>query len=127
MLKDWFTRSLHDVALIAMVCLLVAAPVTLLLDHVHTQYAIAQTGYDIARATEEHRALTEQNKKLQIEAAVQGRTERVMMLARDRYGLSPAAPSQITVVEEADPLKAAPELPRDEAPQHAWLNREALR
>lgn len=105
-MRDWLVDALKDLSLIAMVLTLVAVPVALLLTHVNTQYKIAQAGYDIARVTREHRALTEDLKKLQIEAAVQGRTERMTTLARERYGLAPTRPEQITIVERPSAVDA---------------------
>ena len=99
MVQDFLKDSVVDLLQITMVFAVVAIPVALLLSHVHMQYSIAQTGYDIASVTREHRALAEEYKKLQIEAAVQGRTERITTLAKERYGLLPTRPDQITIIE----------------------------
>jgi cell division protein FtsL len=72
-----------------------AAVVGLLMFHVWNQYRIVELGYEIADVTHEHRQLIEQNKKLAIEAAVVGRTERLSNVARDRYGLQPVQPEQV--------------------------------
>lgn len=72
-----------------------AAVVGLLMFHVWNQYRIVQLGYQIADVTHEHRQLIERNKKLSIEAAVVGRTERLSDVARDRYGLEPIKPEQV--------------------------------
>jgi len=116
-IQNFFKESIVDMLQISTIFAVVAIPVALLLSHVHTQYQISQTGYDIARVTREHRSLAEDYKKLQIEAAVQGRTERITNLARERYGLAPTRPEQITVVQDylpAEPLQKMPE-------QHASL------
>lgn len=108
-MRDWLMDLGRDVGQILLIMAVVAAPVALLLSHVRTQYEIAQTGYDIASVTREHRALTEEHKKLRIEAAVQGRTERMTTVARERFGLEPARPAQITIIEVGDaPVPAAP-------------------
>ncbi len=117
MIVNWCKETSRDLLQILMVFAVVAVPVGLLLGHVRTQYEIAQTGYDIAQVTREHRALAEDLKKLQIEAAVQGRTERMTTLARERYGLAPTRPEQIKIVE-AMPSDSELEQP----PQHASLN-----
>lgn len=117
MIVNWCKEASRDLLQIVIVLAVVAVPVALLLSHVHTQYEISQTGYDIAQVTREHRVLAEDLKKLQIEAAVQGRTERMTTLARERYGLSPMRPEQITVVEGVSDESIA-----EEPPQHASLN-----
>lgn len=117
MVQDFLKDSVVDLLQIAMVFAVVAIPVALLLSHVYMQYSIAQTGYDIASVTSEHRALAEEHKKLQIEAAVQGRTERITTLARERYGLLPTRPEQITIIEgfqSAQEEQLAEDAPLDE-------------
>lgn len=109
-MRDWFASFFKDLSIILLVLALVALPVALLLSHVHTQYTIAQAGYDIARVTREHHKLAESSKKLRIEAAVQGRTQRMTQLATQRFGLSPARPEQITIIhlgEDAEPERHA--------------------
>lgn len=100
--RDWMIDLGEDLLRLLLVTAVVAAPVALLMSHLQTQYEIAQTGYDIAQVTREHRELVEAHKKLRIEAAVQGRTERMNTLARQRFGLMPARPEQITIIEDAD-------------------------
>ena len=63
--------------------------------HVWNQYRMTHLGYEISRVTSEHRRLLEEHKKLSIEVAVQGRTERMSEVARERFGLQPVAPSQV--------------------------------
>lgn len=97
-MRELVTSLARDIVRLAMAAAVVAAPVALLLSHVHTQYAISKAGYDIASVTREHRSLAEENKKLQIEAAVQGRTRRIEAVGKERFGLEPAQPRQITVI-----------------------------
>jgi len=84
-----------DVWRIFAIAATVAAVVGVLFFHVWTQYRITQLGYRIADVTHRHRKLLEENRKLTIEAAVQGRTERMSALARARFGLRPVRPEQI--------------------------------
>ena len=72
--------------------------VGLLMFHVWTEYRIVQMGYEIADVTNQHRQLIEDNKKLAIEAAVVGRTERLSSVARARYGLEPVRPEQVRTI-----------------------------
>jgi len=105
-MRDWLVSLARDLASITFLIGLVAVPVALLLSHVETQYRIAEAGYDIAKVTREHRQLTEDYKKLKIEAAVQGRTERMSEVARKRYGLEPTRPEQVTIIHLANPAEA---------------------
>src|SRR5690606_9483227 len=90
--REWIAESLRDSLAIVLTLTIIAMPVAVLLHHVHKQYQITALGYDIAQVTREHRLLVETNKKLKVEAAVQGRTERMTQLASDRFGLAPARP-----------------------------------
>jgi cell division protein FtsL len=85
------------------VMLAVGAPVAILLTHVHHQYEITRLGYEISQVTRDHRALLETNKKLRVEAAIQGRSERITTVARERFGLEIIRPEQIVLVEPAQP------------------------
>lgn len=81
---------------------LLGAVASLLMFHVWNQYRIMKIGYQIAEVTTEHRKLLEQNKKLAIEAAVVGRTERLSSVARERYGLEPVGPHQVRILNPTD-------------------------
>jgi cell division protein FtsL len=96
-----------------------AAVAGLLMFHVWNQYRIVQLGYEIADVTHEHRRLIEQNKKLSIEAAVVGRTERLSDVARERYGLQPIKPEQVRSLR-VDVAEGESVM---ESPEHATLVR----
>ena len=95
-------ETARDLARVALVTGAAAIPVAILLFHVHNQYEVVRSGYDIAEVTREHKRLAEDNKKLRIEAAVQGRAGRVTQLARERFGLEPTRPEQIHIIEIVD-------------------------
>ena len=88
----------RDALTIAQVAAIIVVPVCLLLFHVWNQFRMTDLGYQIAEVTREHRGLLEENKKLSIEAAVQGRTDRMAQLARDQFGLAATRPDQVITV-----------------------------
>jgi cell division protein FtsL len=94
-MKARITRMLKDSLRIGVTVAALSVVGSLLMFHVYTQYQIVELGYDIANVTSEHRRLLEQNKKLAIEAAVVGRTERVSSVAKERFGLEPVRPEQV--------------------------------
>lgn len=94
-MKAWMMRVLSDAFRVGLWTTAVVGLGGLLMFHVWNQYRIVQVGYQIAEVTQEHRKLIEQNKKLAIEAAVVGRTERLSNVARERYGLEPVGPKQV--------------------------------
>ncbi len=98
-MKEWMTDLLSNTVIVAKVLIVVAIPTALLLFHVWNQYRITEAGYRIAEVTTEHRALLEENKKLTVEARVQGRSDRVSKLARKQFGLQEAHPDQIITVD----------------------------
>ncbi len=79
---------------------------SLLVFHVWNEYQITHLGYEIARVTREHQELLEENKKLSIEVAVQGRTERMTEVARTHFGLQPVNPGQIRPVVIRDRVES---------------------
>lgn len=97
-MKAMFKRMMRDVVQVAALTAFLAAASALLMVHVWNQYRIMHIGYEIADVTSEHQRLLEQNKKLAIEAAVVGRTERLSDVARERYGLVPVQPDQVRLV-----------------------------
>ncbi len=101
-MKQWLSEMLSNGAVVAKIMLLVAVPTALLLVHVWNQYRIAEVGYEIAEATAEHRELLEENKRLSVEARVQGRSDRVAELAQEQFGLREARPDQIISIDVAD-------------------------
>ena len=100
---DLVASTREDLVWVALTFAAVAIPVALLLFHVHNQFRVLELGYEIAEVTREHKKLVEQNKKLRIEAAVQGRTERMTQTAQQRFGLEPARPEQLFIVEMGEP------------------------
>lgn len=99
-------ETLRDLSRLAIILVAVALPVCLLLAHLYTQYRISHLGYRIAEVTREHRRLMEDNKKLRIEAAIQGRQGRLEAVARERFGLEPVSPEQVILID-AEPSKHA--------------------
>lgn len=87
-----------------------ALVVAILMVHVKNHHEITSLGYAISETTQQHRALMETNKKLSIEAAVIGRSDRVSSMASQRFGLAPRSPEQVRVV-----------LNDSKEPQHASL------
>lgn len=105
-MKTWLKNSLiRDAAAILQVGAMMAIPTALLLIHVSNQYRITDLGYQIAQVTAEHRLLLEENKKLTVEARVQGRSDRIAQRARRDFGLIEARPEQIITVELGDPAE----------------------
>lgn len=110
--------TLKDLGKIGSVGLAVALVCSVLMFHVWNRYQITHLGYEIARVTKEHRDLVEQNRKLSIEVAVQGRTERMTEVARARFGLQPMRPEQIQPVA----LKASDSSNSFDQERHAALD-----
>jgi cell division protein FtsL len=97
-MKDKVFDTLKDLGKIVGVGSVVTVICSVLMFHVWNRYQITHMGYEIARVTKEHQSLVEQNRKLSIEVAVQGRTERMTEVARARFGLQPTQPDQIQPV-----------------------------
>lgn len=102
------------------IVVLVGVPVAMLLFHVWTQYRITKLGYEVAEQTEEHRELIEEQRKLSIEATYQGRTERVLSVATERFGLQPMEPEQVVSVDRAT-VEESGSAESDERAEHAAL------
>lgn len=98
-MKSMIIGALRDLAEVTKVLVMVGVPGALLLFHVWQEYQITQTGYAIAEVTQEHRALLEENKRLTVEASMHGRADRVASTAREQFGLEPARPEQIIVID----------------------------
>lgn len=98
-MKAMVWKVLKDAVRVGFWASMVGAIGCILMVHVWNQYRIVQLGYEIAEVTQEHRRLLERNKKLSIEAAVVGRTERLAVVARERYGLEPVGPRQVRPVD----------------------------
>lgn len=99
---EFVKSSFKDAAAVLRAALIVGIPMSLLLFHVWNEYRIVSIGYEIADVTREHRALLEDHKKLSIEAAVQGRTERIASVARTQFGLEQVRPHQVVTIRLAD-------------------------
>ena len=106
-MKQWLGECWADALVVLKICIVVAIPTALLLSHVWNQYRITDLGYQIAEVTSEHRYLLEENKKLTVEAGLQGRSDRVSEVARHQFGLEQLRPEQIITVELADDERAA--------------------
>ncbi len=98
-MKDLLSKGLSDGLQILKVLAIVSIPVALLLFHVWTQFRITQLGYEVAEETTEHRGLIEEQRKLSIEATFQGRSERVLTVAREHFGLEPVHPEQVVEID----------------------------
>lgn len=97
-MKEKVFETLKDFGKIVSLGCAVTLICSVLMFHVYNRFQITHLGYEIARVTKEHRELVEQNRKLSIEVAVQGRTERMTEVARARFGLQPMQPEQIQPV-----------------------------
>ncbi|MFU8805148.1 MAG: cell division protein FtsL [Bradymonadaceae bacterium] len=108
-MKERCTDFLNDAFCLTRVGLIIAIPMSIFLFHVYTQYRISDMGYQIAEVTQEHRELLEEYKKLSIEAAIQGRSDRVEALARERFGLQYLRADQVISVRlgESGPVEHA--------------------
>ncbi len=101
-LKKHLVAGSKDVIRVGSVVAVATALTCILMFHVWNQYQITHLGYRIAEVTHEHRELLEENKKLSIEAAIQGRSERITGVAREQFGLQPLQPQQVRSI----PLEA---------------------
>lgn len=111
-IKQWLGGCYRDGVVVAKVVMILAIPTTLLVFHVWNQYRITDLGYRIAEVTTEHRQLLEENKRLTVEAGIQGRSDRVSQVARRQFGLQEPRPEQIIAID----------LHNDEGPtEHAAL------
>lgn len=112
-MKSRYAEMLSDAFTMGRIALGVMLPASALIWHVWHEYRIVHLGYEIAAVTQEHRNLLEENKKLSVEAAILGRSDRVTGVAREQFGLQLARPDQITVLEngtqDADQRLAASE------------------
>jgi cell division protein FtsL len=99
-MKKWLLDGMGDGFRIFKVLVLVAIPVGILLFHVWGQFRITKLGYEVAEQTTEHRSLIEEQRKLTIEATFQGRSERVLSMAKERFGLEPMQPEQVIQVDQ---------------------------
>lgn len=98
-MKQWISKCANDAAIVSKVVILLVIPTGLLLFHVWNQYRITDLGYQIAEVTTEHRALLEENKKLVVEARLQGHSDRVSQVAKYQFGLQEAHPDQFVTVD----------------------------
>ncbi len=98
-MKQWLSDWLTNAVVISKIMIVVAIPTALLLLHVWNQYRITELGYQIAEVTSEHRQLLEENKKLTVEARIQGHSERVSEVAQQQFGLQKPHPSQVITID----------------------------
>lgn len=98
-MKQWISKWLSDAAIVSKWVVLLMIPTSLLLFHVWNQYRITELGYEIAEVTSEHQDLLEENKKLTVEARLQGRSDRVSKLAEHQFGLREASPEQFVEID----------------------------
>lgn len=116
--KEVFWTFLTDAYRVGRVLVVIAVPVALLLTHVWYQVRITQLGYQISEETERHEKLADEHRKLQIETAVEGRSERLADRAKRRFGLEQIDPEQVITVE---PQNGAPSESFDQT-EHAALD-----
>lgn len=112
-MKEWCKQWGRNAVVVAKIGVLMAVPTALLVTHVWYQYQLAEVGYEIAEATDRHQQLLEENKKLKVEARLQGRTDRVAEIAREEYGLRQPGPDQFVTIDEQ---------PDDQSGEHARLS-----
>lgn len=117
--RQWLFDSARDLAQVIFLIAIVSIPVSIFMGHLRVKQQITHNGYQIAQATHEHRQLIEENKKLSIEAAIQGRSDRVVSLAKERFGLEPARHEQILIIpiDDSEPREQDDKA----APRHASL------
>ncbi|QDG54778.1 hypothetical protein FIV42_29735 [Persicimonas caeni] len=99
-MKKWLSEGMGDGFRVLKVLVVVAIPVCILLFHVWNQFRITELGYEVAQQTRDHRELIEERRKLSIEATFQGRSERVLTVAKERFGLEPLEPEQVIQIDE---------------------------
>lgn len=116
-MKQWISQCVGNAAIVSKVLILLAVPTGLLLFHVWNQYRITELGYEIAEVTTEHRALLEENKKLTVEARLQGHSDRVSEVAKYQFGLQEAHPDQFITVDIGTGLPAEEEHAQLEGPE----------
>ena len=116
--KEWLSTCLAHAYRVCRVALLAAIPATLLLTHVWYQYRITQLGYEISEQTDRHERLVNEHRKLEIQTAVEGRSERLTEVARERFELERVEPEQIITI---DPAAVRPGESLDET-EHAALD-----
>lgn len=89
----------HNKLLLAVV---LAVPcVMAALFHVWTRVTTLELGYQLAQASETHRALLEENKGLELEAAALKAPARLKKLAKERLKLAPPSREQVIREREA--------------------------
>jgi cell division protein FtsL len=93
---------LRDAWTFVKISLIAAIPVGLLVFHVWNQYWITELGYRVSKATQQHRALLEKNRKLRIEATYLGRPERMASAAREKGQFHWREPEQIVELPEQE-------------------------
>lgn len=84
-----------------------AALVTCMLDVVEANHAYYATGYEIARATRDQRALEDERRQLLIDRAALLDPGRLSPIAA-RHGLKVATADQVVIVGAPAPAPAAP-------------------
>ncbi|SRR5690554_2020203 len=99
---EFMKGLIKDATAVLKMVLIVGIPMGILLFHVWHEYRIVNLGYQIADVTSEHRTILEDHKKLSIEAAVQGRTERIASVAREQFGLEQVRPHQVFTIRLLD-------------------------
>lgn len=132
-MKDWLTHFVGNAGRVALVAVLVAVPTTLLLTHVWYQFRITRLGYEISEETDRHEKLADEHRKLEIEATVESRGDRLTDLAKRRFGLERVEPEQVITVESSlgsgptaraeGPVEESGKSSLDET-EHAALERE---
>lgn len=100
-MKDWLAHFVGNAGRLGLITLLAAAPTTLLLTHVWYQFRITRLGYEISEETDRHEKLADEHRKLEIEATVESRGDRLTDLAKRRFGLERVEPEQIITVESS--------------------------
>ncbi len=84
-----------DLMWVALTVAICAVFATALLSHLNQRHEVYQLGYDMTEQTSEHALLLEENRRLVVEAALQGSVERIEEEALLRLGLRPTEQEQV--------------------------------
>jgi len=93
----------HWLACVLIVLLIATAAML----HVRSKLIVVQLGYELSQATQEHKRLLADQRKLQVEVATLRNPRRIRRLAMDSLGLSEPAAEQIIQVVNRKKKKLA--------------------
>ena len=91
--------------------MLVAAYTVAALLHVHSKLTIVEIGYQLSRATREHKNLLAEQRKLQVEMATLRSPRRIREIATERFGMNKPADEQIVPIRSRGKVALQAESP----------------